>query len=216
MKNLLIIGARGFGREIANIATQCQSFMLDWNIKGFLDDKVDALNNYNGYPPIIDSVEQYEVRPDDVFVCALGDVYQKHKYVEIIKNKGGRFISLIHNTSTFYQEFRHGEGLILFPYSVITCSVTIGEFITILPFTVLGHDVVVGDYCHLDSHTFLGGFVNIGSFVTIHTRATIVPRLQIGDHAVIGAGSVVIQNVQENYSVFGNPARPFNTGSFHR
>ena len=211
MKNLLIIGARGFGREIFSLASQCHGYNIEWIIKGYLDDKKDALDSFPGFPPIISSVESYVVEPDDVFVCALGNVVQKSRYVNMIKGKGGTFISLVHTASLIYHGTSYGEGLILFPYTVVTCNVRIGNFVTILPFSVLGHDVSLGDYCHLNSYSFLGGFVKAGSFITINTGATIIPDMQIGNHAVIGAGSVVIKNVPENCTVFGNPARVIKT-----
>jgi len=207
MKNLLIIGARGFGREIFSLAQECHGYNVDWNIKGYLDDKKDALDMFGDLPPIIDSVENYQIMPDDIFVCALGDVRQKFKYVNIIKEKGGEFLSLIHTTAIIFRDTTFDEGLILFPYTVISCNVTLGKFVTILPFSVLGHDVVLGNFCHLNSYSFMGGFVKAGDFVTVNTGATIVPEMKIGEHAVIGAGSVIIQNVPADSTVFGNPAR---------
>ncbi len=41
----------------------------------------------------------------------------------------------------------------------------------------------------------------------IHPSATILPGLNIGDEAVIGAGSVVLNDVKEGDTVFGVPAR---------
>ena len=92
MKNLLIIGARGFGREVYNLFLESKSNLPDIQIKGFLDDKADALDSFSNYPSIISSVEDYIIEETDVFVCALGDVNYKKKYVEIIKSKGGKFI----------------------------------------------------------------------------------------------------------------------------
>jgi acetyltransferase-like isoleucine patch superfamily enzyme len=56
-------------------------------------------------------------------------------------------------------------------------------------------------------HSFVGGYVKIGNFVTIHTGAKVLPRLNIRDHSVIGAGSVVTKNFPEGCTVFGNPAK---------
>ena len=53
MKNLLIIGARGFGREVYNTALESVGYEKEFIVKGFLDGKSDALNGYEGYPPII-------------------------------------------------------------------------------------------------------------------------------------------------------------------
>lgn len=57
MKHLLIIGARGFGREIYNLAINSIGYQEEFDIKGYLDNKLDALCDYKNYPPIIDSVE---------------------------------------------------------------------------------------------------------------------------------------------------------------
>ena len=70
MKQLLIIGARGFGREVYNLFLACKAAGLEMCCKGFLDDKKDALDGYKNYPPIISSVEDYIIQEDDVFICA--------------------------------------------------------------------------------------------------------------------------------------------------
>ena len=98
MKNLLIIGARGWGRVVFGMLPNCLGYGTEFIIKGFLDNKFDALDNYEGYPPIIDSVENYQPLEEDVFVCALGEPKWKRYYAEIILAKGGKFINLIHNS----------------------------------------------------------------------------------------------------------------------
>jgi sugar O-acyltransferase (sialic acid O-acetyltransferase NeuD family) len=206
MKSLIIIGARGYGREIYHLATQCKEYKTEWDIKGFLDDHSEALNGYSGYPSIIGPVETYEIQPGDLFVCALGNVHFKNKYVSIIKSKGGIFTSLIHPSSMISLNTQYGEGFIVCQYVNVSCDIVIGHFVTIQPFTEIGHDVIIGDHCHLNSHSFLGGYVRLGNYVTVHSGAKIIPRLKIGNNSVIGAGSVVTKNVPEGCTVFGNPA----------
>jgi UDP-2-acetamido-3-amino-2,3-dideoxy-glucuronate N-acetyltransferase len=43
--------------------------------------------------------------------------------------------------------------------------------------------------------------------VAIGANATILPGVEIGEYAIIGAGSVVTKNVQANEIVVGNPAK---------
>ena len=207
MKNLLIIGARRFGREIFNMAHDCNGFGSEFIIKGFLDDKKDALDNFNGYVPIIDSVENYEIQENDVFICALGDVNYKKKYVDIILSKKGEFINLIHKTATISRNTILGKGCIVCGYVGLSCDVKIGDFVTFQPFTCIGHDVCIGDYCHLNTYSFLGGSVSVGNFVTIHTNAVIHPHVLIEDYSTVGASSVVIRKVKSGTTVFGNPAK---------
>ncbi len=49
--------------------------------------------------------------------------------------------------------------------------------------------------------------VKIGKNVWIGGGAIILPGVAIGDHAVIGAGSVVTRDIPEKAIAFGNPAR---------
>ena len=89
MKQLLIIGARGWGREVYAMLPNSLGYGVDFEMKGFLDDDNEALTGLNGYPLIIDSVEHYKPQPNDVFICALGEPKWKKQYSEIILNKGG-------------------------------------------------------------------------------------------------------------------------------
>ena len=206
MKNILIIGARGYGREYHEGSIINSGYNQDFVIKGFLDDKADALNDFPGYAPIISSVEDYQIQKDDMFICALGDAQMKAKYIQIIKNKGGHFFTGIHPTAIVYNKAEIGEGVMIAPYCIISANVKIEEFTTIQPFCSFGHDAHIGKFCSIESYTFLGGYTQIGDYVTLHTRSTILPHIKVGNNAIVGAGSVVIKNVKSDTTVFGVPA----------
>lgn len=207
MKNLLIIGARGFGREFCNSLMLRDDYAKDFVIKGFLDDNSNALDDYPGYPPIIGPVETYEIQENDLFTCALGDPIYRKKYVDIIKQKGGMFMSIINKKSIIHPNARIGEGVVISAFCNISANVRIGDFTTIQPFSNIGHDAVIGNYCAVESYSFMGGFSSIGDSTTLHTRATILPHIKVGNDSVVGAGSVVIRNVKDHTTVFGVPAK---------
>ena len=207
MKHLYIIGARGFGREVYNLFLECRSIHSEIEVVGFLDDKLSALDGYLNYPPIISSVEDYQIKEDDVFICALGDPKWKKHYSEMIINKGGKFISIIHPTAYVGLNTSIGIGCILCANVRISCDVKVGNYNTFQPFTVVGHDVTIGNYNHFNTYSFMGGFVDIRNEVTLHTGAIIHPHKKVLNGSIVGAGAVVIRNVKENSTVYGNPAR---------
>lgn len=210
MKNLYIIGARGFGREVFNLFEDCRTSYPDIVCRGFLDDKTDALDGLAGYPPIISSVEDYIPGNNDVFVCALGDVKGKRKYVEIISSKGGKFLTIKHPTAHISANTEIGIGCIICAYAQISCDITIGNFNTFQPFVAVGHDTIIGDYCHFNTYAFMGGYAKIGDNVTLHTGAVVHPHVSVGNDSIVGAGSVVIRKVPSNVTVYGNPAVKLN------
>ena len=207
MKNLLIIGARGFGREVYNTALEGIGYGEEYIIKGFLDDEFGALDGYEGYPPIIDSVENYKIETDDVFICALGDVHYKKKYVDLVIERGGEFISIIHKTAVIERNTQIGKGCVLSRNVQISCDCKIGDYVTMNFMAVVGHDAVIGNYSHLNSMSFMGGYSELKEFVTMHTGAILQPRKKIGKNSVAGAGSFIYKNIKDNTTVFGNPAQ---------
>lgn len=210
MKNLIIIGARGYGREVHDLAKQCRGYNTEYVLKGFLDDKTDALAGFENYPEIISSVEGYEIKEDDVFVCALGSVKWKKHYVELILSKGGTFINLIHPSVILNTNARIGNGLIVFMNSNISNDCVIEDFVTIQGFTGLGHDTKIGRWSHLNAYSFTGGFVVLEEEVCLNTRATILPNVIVRKGATVGAASLVIKNVKADTTVFGVPAKILN------
>ena len=207
MKTVVIIGGRGYGREIHDFIISLNRFKKQYHIKGFLDDKMDALDAFPDYAPILSSVEDYNVEANDYFVCALGCAEARAKYIDIVKKKNGRFVSIVHPTSLVCDNAMLGEGVIVSAYCSISSNVVIGDFTTIHPFCDIGHDTLIGKNCSIESYCFFGGGARIGNQVTFHPRSTILPHIVIGDEASIGAGSVVIRNVQSGCRVFGIPAK---------
>ena len=209
MKNLIIIGAGGYGREIFDFAHDSKGYGTEFCIKGFIDENPNALDGYMGYPPIFGKVSEYIPQKDDVFICAIGSVKPKKKVCEIILSKGGEFITLISNRAYVSSNNTHiGKGCLICPESRVHCDVTIGDFVTLQPNAVLGHDVKVGNWCHINDYADCGGATQIEDEVTVHTHSFILPGFKVGRGATIGAGSIVVRNVKENAVMFGNPARP--------
>lgn len=207
MKHLIIIGARGAGRQTFLTATRSLGYGYDFDVKGFLDGKMDALDGFNGYPPILSSVEDYQPQKDDVFICALGDPKWRKYYADIILQKGGEFMSLIDKTARIGQNAKIGKGCVIRDYAIVSCDVTVGDFVYIQPFTVIGHDAVVKDYCHLNTYAFMGGFSEMGDLSVIHTHGTLLPHKKMGVGTTIGAGSVAMSNVKDGATVVGIPAK---------
>lgn len=205
-KTICIIGARGFGRECVGNFRLWNGFSDQYVIKGFLDDKTDALAGYEGYPPIIGTVEGYKAEASDVFVCALGVVKWRKKYIEIISNHGGAFETIISPKATVHASARLGVGDLILDHAIISSDVSLGDHVLCHPNVALGHDTAVEDHVVFEAFSFTGGFAKIGNGATLHTRSTILPHKKVGAGATVGAGSTVISNVKEGKTVFGVPA----------
>jgi sugar O-acyltransferase (sialic acid O-acetyltransferase NeuD family) len=206
MRNLIIIGAGGMGREVYNLATQCPGNLESYRIKGFLDDNLKALNAFKVYPPVLGTINNYDIEEDDIFACSVGNVQIKRKLIDSIRDRGGEFISLIHPTSLINTTALIGEGCIVYPYTQIGSHAVIGNYVLVQSYATIAHDAIIGNYSRIDVQVVCVGSVIVGDAVTIHSGAVINHKVVIGDNAVVGAMSFVIRKVKKGTTVFGNPA----------
>lgn len=207
MKNLIILGAGGMGRQVYQFAKKCCGYNREYTIKGFLDDNPHSMDGFDNYPPVLGTIDNYTIAQDDIFFNSIGDINSKKKSIQKIVDKGGDFITLIHPTASITEGTKVGKGCMISAKVGIGGCSTIGDFCLIQDNAVIGHDVSIGDFSRLDCNTVIIGGVIIGNEVCIHTSAVISHNVTIGDGATVGALSFVIRKVKPGVTVYGNPAR---------
>lgn len=207
MKNLLIIGASGFGIDVFQFAMQSIGYLTEFQFKGFLDIDKNALSHLPNLPQVLCSEDEYIIQDDDVFVCSIGNVILKKRIIDKMKKRGAKFATLIHNNATVMHGSTIGEGSILLKNSFIGSNAKIGEHTLIQLSTIIGHDCEIGDFCRIDCNVVCVGGVKVKNNVTIHTSSVINHKVTIDKNATVGACSFVIRNVKEGITVFGVPAR---------
>lgn len=207
-RNALIVGARGFGREVlAYIADDNPLF----HVKGFLDTDPHALDGYGRDEAVIASPFDYQPLPGEAFLAAVGDPHQRFKYTATLRDVHHvDFATVVHPRANVSRHARLAHGCILGPNAGISVDVQVGEFSCIQEYTVVGHDARIGNWCQINSHCTIAGGARIGHFVTIHPNCVITSGAVIGDGVTVAPGSVVIGRIPPGITVLGNPARRFS------
>lgn len=230
MKELIIIGAGGFGREVLMMALDNPAYGMHWRIKGFLDSRGGILHtfatrseelpyameysqekrdHYRRDYPVLGDPLTYAPKMDDVFICAQGAPTDRRQFCEPIIVKGGHFIRLVHPLAAVSAFASIGPGSIIGLYASVAPDVRIGRCVTVGSYTSLGHDVTISDWAEIGSKCALAGRVSVGEAARVHTGAIVLPGIDVGSHSTVGAGSVVFGNVRAGTTVMGNPARKF-------
>jgi sugar O-acyltransferase (sialic acid O-acetyltransferase NeuD family) len=209
MKNLIIIGARGWGREVYAAVIDTKAYRNgEVIVKGFLDSKSDAFEGLKGnYPPILGAPETYEIQEDDVFFVAMGEPKWRKHYAEMMEAKGAKFLTIICTGSYVNSTATIGEGSFVAGWSCVSDNVILGKHTIVHTFCDLGHDVKVGNYSSIEAYSFLGGYAEVGEESVMHVRSTLIRHKKIGNQVSVGSSSVVMRNVKDGLHVFGNPAR---------
>jgi sugar O-acyltransferase, sialic acid O-acetyltransferase neuD family len=207
MKDLIIVGAAGFGRELLQWCKDINTIKPRWNIKGFIDDNEAALDGYECDYGVIGSIKDWTPNENEEFVVALGFPTVKLKVIESLTARGADIVSLVHPDAHIGSFCKIGKGCIIYPDTRITVNVTIGDYVTILSGNFIGHDASIGSYSTLFGGCSVNGHVVIGERTLLNNHASTVPGIRIGSDVNVGAGSFVVSNVKDGRHVFGNPAR---------
>lgn len=210
MKNLIIVGARGWGREVYMAAITCPAYYKQkaYEVKGFLDTDMSLFDGMRGiYPPILGSPEDYQIEKDDVFFVAMGDPQWRRYYAEMLEKKGAQFQTIICEGAFVNPSALIGAGGFVACWANVSDNVKIGMHSVVHPYANIGHDVLIGDYVTIESYCFVGGKAKIDDDSTMHVRSTLIRHKSIGKHVEVGAHSLVMRSIKDGEHVFGIPAQ---------
>ena len=208
-KQLYIVGAGGFGREVYNWLLALPGASRDWDICGFLDNDPSALDGFEYAPGIVGSPEGWTPQPDEVFVCGIGRIDVKKAACSQLIERDAHFITLVHPTALVGRNVHLGRGVVICPRVTLTCDIEVGEMAMINCHSTVGHDAQIGAWTTISGNCDLTGGTTVGQGVFMGSGARLLPGKCVGDGATVGAGSVVIRSVSAGDRVFGNPARSF-------
>ena len=189
MKRLIIIGAGGHGSVVADAANvNCV----------FLDDDT-SLPNVIGTPS---SLNDILVEGDGV-VVAIGDNVLRNEMLAAIDNAA----TVIHPTACVSPKATLGQGSVVLANAVVNVGATLGRGCIVNTGATVDHDCVLGKSVHVSPGANLGGNVRVGDCSWIGIGAAVKHEVTIGKHVVVGAGAAVINDVPDNTTVVGVPAR---------
>jgi sugar O-acyltransferase (sialic acid O-acetyltransferase NeuD family) len=214
LKDIIIVGASGFGRELAQHVLDVAAGQADIRLKGFLDDdpvKQAEIGRVLGVSVIGDTFA-YDIQENDRFLISLGDPDLRKLLSERLGTRGGRFSNLIHPTAYVAASATLGAGCIIEPFAYVGSNARLGEHVMLNLYATAGHDTQIGSCSVISPYGIANGGSVIGERVLFGTHAVVTPNRKVGDRSHIAAGAVVYRDVPELTLATGNPAKNFPRG----
>ena len=200
MKNLIIIGASGHGKVIADIAVQ-----NGYEDIVFLDDD-PYIKKCAGFP-VVGTTSMIANLDGDIIV-AMGNAKTRERIQESIQNQDRvKLVTLIHPNAVISRRVKIGDGSVVMAGAVINSDAVIGKGCIINTGASVDHDCEVEDFAHISVGAHVAGTCCIGKRTWIGAGAVVSNNVNICGDCLIGAGAVVIRNMEESGTYVGCPAR---------
>lgn len=199
-KRIVIIGASGHGKVLADIAKK-----EGYKDIIFLDDNRN-LQECGGYSVVGTSENILQYREYD-FIVAIGNARNRQIVFENLIQHELHICTLIHPDAVIAEAVSIGEGTVIMAGAVVNPGTTIGKGCIINTCSSVDHDCKIGDFVHISVGSHVAGTVDIGERTWIGAGATVSNNIEIIRNCIIGAGTVVVKNIDIEGTYIGVPAR---------
>jgi sugar O-acyltransferase (sialic acid O-acetyltransferase NeuD family) len=213
MRDLVIYGAGGLGREVLELVRATDPQWSLWNFLGFIDDSLRAGTMVSEYPVLggLDWLTS-RVTPTAVVMGLASPSAKAHLYAKLQENPHIVFPTFVHPLAHVEPSASLAPGTVASPFCFVAVGASLGICLFLNVASQVGHDSILGDFCSLMPSVNISGNVTMGARTLVGAGAKILQGLSIGSDAVIGIGSVVLKDVPDRCTVIGYPAKIVKKG----
>lgn len=197
---LVIFGFGGHARSVADVA-----LAAGYEHLVFVDESAAAGETFLDFP-VLRALDEEPALGWQCFV-AVGDFRRRRAMIEDVRKHGRALDTLISPRATIGPRTSIGPGSFVGHHAHIGPCTTIGEGCIVNTAAVVEHDCRVGDYSHVSIHAAVAGRTVIGAGAMVGAGATIIDGIRIADESTIGAGAVVVSDIEHAGTYVGVPAR---------
>ena len=204
-KKLLIIGAGGHGRSVAEAALESSN----WNEIHFADDIVDAVQSVNGLP-VVGNLKSY-TRLGAAYngvVVAIGNNEIRARILSDCIKLNLPVVSIIHPRAFVSQFAEINIGTTVLAGAAVGANAKIGTGCLINCNTCVDHDCVLDDYVHLGVGVHLAGGVVVGRSAILYAGTCAGYHVEIPEGTTWGPGAALTHSFMlenESQSVAAEP-----------
>ena len=172
----------------------------------------------NGLPVVaLEEVESHfppERNPAFVAISSTKLNRIRTRLYEEVKGRGYSFATYVSSKAFVWHNVEIGENSMIFENNVLQHKVKVGANAVLWSGNHVGHQTVIEDHCFVSSHVVISGFCRVGRSSFMGVNSCVGDYLTIGEDCVVGAGAVVVKNLEAGQVYVGNPAKPLGKTSY--
>ena len=208
LKDLVIIGAGDFGREISDVVERCNLQKPEWNLLGFVDDSCEMQGKtIDGYKVLGDTAWLNACEKEIWAICSIGVSKTRKLVISKCTSPNIKWATIIAPDAAMYRGSSVGEGSIICGGSILAIGVHVGKHVIVNLNCSLGHDDEIGMYNVVNPGVNVSGKVVTGECVDLGTGAKVLQGTRIPSSTVVGAGGVVLKTIEASGTYVGVPVK---------
>lgn len=213
MKRVVIIGAGGHGREVAEILRHQSQQSNGLSLLGFIDEDSSLHHQLIDDLPILGDWTWFDGigRSEVAVICGLGSPQITRRLAQQAASIDLAFVSAISPLAHVSPFAKLGKGIVMFPHAIANTGSFLGDHCVLNVGATISHDTRVGRYVNINPGAHLAGNVSIGEGCYIGMGAKVIQGKSIGEWTVVGAGAVVTADLPANVTAVGVPAKVIKT-----
>jgi sugar O-acyltransferase (sialic acid O-acetyltransferase NeuD family) len=210
---IIIIGAGGHGKEVAQILSEQHRDSSQYEVFGFIDENKEIHGKKINGVLVLGGISWIEENKSDELkaICAVGNPKIMRLLSNKIKSLGIEFTNAIHPNAYIAPNSEIGKGVMIFQNTSISVNVKIGDFVTINVNSSISHDTIIENYANINPKVAVAGNVKIGESSFIGMGSSVIQGVTIGSFTTLGAGSIVVKDIPSNVLALGVPAQTIKT-----
>lgn len=213
MTDILLVGSGGCMRELVWQIIESNKILPEWNIVGYVD-KRDTATSHNlscagiEIPYWGDDDDLLQCKTEVNVVVAIGNSETREKVVrKYLSNPKIKFPNMILQHARVSKDVQMGQGCIISMDAKVSTNVKLGSFVFINIGGIICHDGLIEDFVSINPKATLAGAVKVQKGTEIGMGANVIQGTTIGQNVVVGAGSVIIRDVDSHCTIVGVPGR---------
>ncbi len=197
MCKLVIIGASGFGREVAWVVARVTCAKPEFELLGFSDDAEGKREGVWCGVPLLGPLEGVAARFGPVaFHCAIGNNRARQAVTARAVAAGLKPVTLIDPSAVVAPDAVVGAGCYVGVGSVVSTGARLGAGALINHQVTVGHDVTVGDFAQLCPGVRVSGGCRVGAGALLGSNSCTLPGVAMGEWSTLGAGGVLLSDLE--------------------
>ncbi|MBA3942958.1 MAG: acetyltransferase [Herpetosiphonaceae bacterium] len=207
MQRVLILGAGGHAQQVADVLLCAHEGDSDILPVGYLDDNPALQGQHFLELPVLGRLNDRLNIAHDAIIVGIGNNRIRQSLFEQARRDGECFAIACHPSAVIARDVVIGGGTLIAAHVVISPGTVIGENVILNSAATVGHHSHIGSHVHLGPGVHTGGEVRVGDGGFVGIGGIIMPQRRVGNESIVGAGTLVHDDVPDGAVVVGVPGR---------